>query len=135
MSDLREQFLDAKAKIMSRPVGGMPTAINALSDILRAANGNQSAEFNPEALSRHGIDPVEFRTAQAINFAKKTLDYHDNPGPNFIGVLVSRLGQCLDTSEEWALGRFLPDDLKKLAEDKLITNLPNLHSAGPKLAR
>ncbi len=134
MSNLNEQFLDAKAKILSRPVGGMPTAINALSDILRRANGNQGAEFNPEALSRHGIDPVDFRTAQAINFAKKTLDYHDNPGPNFIGVLASRLGQCLDTREEWSLGRFLPDDLKALVEDKMIKNAEHLQGATPKPA-
>lgn len=135
MSDLREQFLDAKTRIVSRPVGGVSTTINTLSDILRAANGGQSAEFNPEALRHHGIDPVDFRTAQAINFAKKTLDYHDNSGPNFVGVLVSRLGQCLDTQEEWSLGRFLPDDLKALVEDKLTKNSPHLHSTGPKPVR
>lgn len=134
MSGLNQQFLEAQAKIVDRPLGGAQKAVNALSDILRAANGGNGTEFNPESLRQHGIDPVAFRTAQAINFAKKTLDYHDNPGPNFIGTLVRRLRTCLETQEEWSLGRFLPDDLKVLAEDKLAVNLPHLHSGGPRAA-
>lgn len=133
MSDLIEHYKKVREHILADGVYAMPSlcTINALPEISRRVNGSISADFNPDNLRKAGIDPKEFRETQAINYAKKTLRLSNNPGAPFDDVLRTRLNTCLDESDEWSFGRFLSENLKRLAERKLEINAPLRRTAAP----
>lgn len=124
MVDLKKIYDEARDTIRNRQIGTVSRTTGVLPMIMRTANGGVSG-FNAAALQSHGIDPVDFRTTQAINYAKLTLEYRDHLGMPFIETVISRLEICLDETDEMSFGRLLPEDIKKLVKEKLELNRPS----------
>ena len=123
MIDLVKEYNCARERIRARAPSEVSNTVGILPAIMRAANGGPSG-FDPEALVRHGIDPLDFRTTQAINYAKLTLGYHDHPGEPYIRILITRLEKCLEDTDRMSFGNVLPDDIKQRVKDKLELNRP-----------
>lgn len=132
--NLAEEFQKVREAIMREPV--LPQPMNGgrldLIAIMRSANAAynetqpkgaaiDTRKFNPDSLKAQGIDPKAFTEAMAHIYAREVLSQYDNQGP-YQEVLLGRCNKSLDISHEYALGHFLPEDVKDALHKKLEKN-------------
>ncbi len=98
-----------------------------LVDMMREINGDGSTTFHPKKVLDHGINPRSFRKLWAESFAQHTLKFHDNlfTSPE----IVKRCDTLLKTDDEYSFGNMLPNDLKKLIEEKRAKNAAPMQTA------